>query len=98
VGFLLEAILQELKDNTKTQIISILPTLVNLVKFTLTLLQFMDTLMYIHISGLGLLALAHKEENTHTGVRFGHNFGSNLTQCVLTFGVLYVHMMDGYVP
>jgi hypothetical protein len=54
--------------------------------------------MYIHISGLGLLALAHKEENTHTGVRFGHNFGSNLTQCVLTFGVLYVHMMDGYVP
>jgi hypothetical protein len=34
VGFLLEAILQELKDNTKTQIISILPTLVNLVKFT----------------------------------------------------------------
>jgi hypothetical protein len=33
-------------------------------KIYLTLLQFMDTLMYIHISGLGLLALAHKRIHT----------------------------------
>jgi hypothetical protein len=65
-------------------------------KVHLTLLQFMDTLMYIHISGLGLLALAHKEENTHTGVRFEHNFGSNLTQCVSDIWST-IHPYDGWV-
>jgi hypothetical protein len=34
----------------------------------------MNTLVYVHIEGLGLLALARKEENTHSGLRFGHKF------------------------
>jgi hypothetical protein len=56
----------------------------------------MDTLTYIHISGLGLLALVHKEENTHTGVRFRHNFCSNLTQCVSDIWST-IHKYDGWV-
>jgi hypothetical protein len=65
-------------------------------KIYLPLLQFMDTLMYIHISGLGLLALAHKEENTHTGVRFRHNFGSNLIQCLSDIWSI-IRAYDGWV-
>ncbi len=46
---------------------------------------------------LYLLVLPIRKKQSF-GVGFGHNFGSNLIQCVSPSRSLCLHMMDGHVP